>query len=163
MPTLYGAGNFHSAVAETIFSRVPLHGDRSLAASALMPLQASTIQSRRPLHLIDLRGFGLQRLGISRRELLDSNAEHYPVTRMWAAALYSAVEEADGMVRVSRQHDTSEAVVLFGTRIQRHDLEVVAPPRPLVQPHSLALVAGAYIDSAVIDAARAAGIAIILP
>ena len=35
------------------------------------------------------------------------------------------------MTWVSRQHDTSLAVVLFGGRVARDELDVVEPPLPL--------------------------------
>ncbi|HET8773787.1 MAG TPA: hypothetical protein VFP80_08355 [Thermoanaerobaculia bacterium] len=67
-------------------------------------------QATRPLRLIDLRRFGLQRLGVTRRELIGSDPASYPVTRAWAAALYQAVEDADGMIWVARQHDSSARI-----------------------------------------------------
>lgn len=153
VPTLYGASTLNSALSETIFHDIPVRGDRRLAATTLMPLQASTLQAPRALRLIDLRGFGLQRLGVSRRELIDSPTDHYSVTRAWAAALYAAVENADGMIWMSRQHDTSEAILLFGARIERHELEVIAPPRPLAP--------GGRLEPVVFIAAEAAGITIV--
>ena len=153
MPTLYGAGTLDGALAETIFRDVPVRGYRGIPLSVLIPLLASTIQCRRPLRLIDLRGFGLQRLGVSRRELIDSNTRHYSLTRAWAASLYRAVDDADGMVWVARQHDMSEAVILFGTRVDRDDLEVIAAPRSLVH--------AAHIEPDVVVAAEAAGIIIV--
>lgn len=155
VPTLYGASTFNGAVSETIFRNVPVRGERILAAKALIPLQVNTLQSVRPLRLIDLRGFGLQRLGVSRRELIDSDAEHYRVTRAWAAALYHAVDDADGIIWVARQHDMSEAILLFGTRVDRDDLEVIAAPRPLAP--------SGRIEPDLLAAAAAAGIAIVTP
>jgi len=155
VPTLHGAGTLDGALAETIFRDVPVRGrHRGILLSTLMPLLASTIQCRRPLRLIDLRGFGLQRLGVSRRELIDSNVRNYSVTRAWAAALYREVDDADGMVWIARQHDMSEAILLFETRVEREELEVIAAPRPLAP--------GRNIESDVLAAAYAAGIAIVL-
>ena len=153
VPTLYGASSLGGAIAETVFRKVPVRGRRRLADLALKALQASTIQSRRPLRLIDLRGFGLPRLGVSRQELIESTAEQYPATRAWAVALYRAVEDADGLIWVARQHDVSQSILLFGTRVQQGDLEVVAAPRPLAP--------AGRIDRAVSNAAKAAGILIV--
>jgi hypothetical protein len=69
--------------------------------------------------------------------------------------LYQAVEDADGMIWVARQHDTSEAILLFGTRVERGDLEMIAPPRPLAP--------AGKIEPDVLAAAEMAGIAIVLP
>jgi RES domain len=153
VPTLYGASTLSGAISESIFRKVPVRGERTLAADTLMPLQASTLQASRALRLIDLRGFGLQRLGVSRRELIDSDADSYPGTRAWAAALYGAVENADGMIWMARQHDLSAAVLLFGTRVGQSELEIIEPPRPLAR--------GGSLDAMVIIAAEIAGIAIV--
>lgn len=118
-----------------------------------MPLQASTLMATRALRLIDLRGFGLPRLGVSRRELVEARPGHYPITRAWAAALYGAVENADGMIWIARQHDVTEAILLFGTRIDRNELKVIAAPR--------ALAPAGTLDTAVIVAAETAGIIIV--
>ena len=152
VPTLYGAGTLDGALSETIFHDVPLRGERRIAISTLMPLQASTLQPVRPLRLVDLRGFGLGRLGLSRRQLIDSDADQYPATRAWAAVLYDRVPESDGMIWVARHHDLSEAVILFGTRVERTEFAVIAPPRPLAPEGT--------IEPAVIAAASEAGIMI---
>jgi hypothetical protein len=92
---------------------------------------ASAIAARRDLTLIQLHSHGLPRLGISRAELIDSEAESYARTVAWAAALHARLPEADGLIWVSRRFDTSFALVLFGDRVARADLEVVDPPIPL--------------------------------
>jgi hypothetical protein len=155
VPTLYASNSLNGALSETIFHDVPLRGPRRVSRSALMPLQASTIRATRPLHLIQLRGFGLDRLGVSRRELIDTDAEQYEQTRAWAAALYASVPGADGMLWVARLHDVAAAIVLFGTRVARKDLEIIAPPRPLAPDDA--------IDQDVMAAAQAARITISLP
>jgi len=91
----------------------------------------STIAARRSLTLIQLHGFGLKRLQVSRAELIESVARRYSRTVEWAAVLHGALEEADGLIWVSRQLDTSFSLVLFGDRVHRDDLEVIEPPVPL--------------------------------
>lgn len=118
-----------------------------------MPLVACTLLPRRPLHLIQLRGAGLQKLGVSRAEMIESKSEEYPVTRAWATALYAAVPDADGLIWMSRQHSASEAVMLFGTRVDRFDFVVGAPSRSLFP--------GGDGWHDVVAAAEAAGIAIL--
>jgi hypothetical protein len=58
------------------------------------------------------------------------------VTREWAAAFHDGLDDADGLIWMSRQHDSSEAMVLFGNTVKRDDLEVIAPPRSLFTPSS---------------------------
>lgn len=127
VPTLYGASTLEGALSESIFHNVPLHGPlRSIRRSVLRPMQVSTLAPRRDLRLIQLHDFGLGRLGISRIELID--AEDYSSTVPWAAAFHAWSGEVDGLVWVSRLHDTAFALVLFGDRVARTDLVVVDPP-----------------------------------
>jgi hypothetical protein len=127
VPTLYGSSTLDGALSESIFHSVPLHGPlRSIRRSVLRPMQISTLAPRRDLRLIQLHDFGLHRLGISRVELIE--AKDYPSTVPWAAAFHAWSEEVDGLVWVSRLHDTALALVLFGNRVARADLKVVEPP-----------------------------------
>jgi hypothetical protein len=135
IPTIYGSNTFDGALSETVFHDVPVSGSgKAVAQSSLRPMLSSTLRPTRPLRLVQLRGFGLKKLGVMRAQMIDSEADQYPVTRAWAAALYEAVNVADGLIWMSRQHDTSEAIVLFGTRVRRHELEVAAAPRSLYPP-----------------------------
>lgn len=137
IPTIYGSNTFDGALSETVFHDVPVSGaGKAVAQAALMPMMASTVRSKRPLRLIQLRGFGLKKCGLTRRQIIDSDADRYRVTREWAAAFHDGVDDADGLIWMSRQHDSSEAMVLFGMRVKRDDLEVIAPPRSLYPPSS---------------------------
>jgi hypothetical protein len=133
VPALYGASHLDGSLSESVFHDVPLRGSgkREISHSALRPLLVSTIAARRDLTLIQLHSHGLTRLGISRTELIDSEARQYSRTVAWAAALHARQEEADGLIWVSRKFDTSFALVLFGDRVLRSDLSVVEPPVPL--------------------------------
>lgn len=155
VPTMYGSNTIDGALSETVFHDVPVSGPaKTIAQSTLMPMLSCTLQPARALRLVQLRGFGLKRLGITRVELIESKAEQYSVTRAWAAALYENAVDADGLIWMSRQHDFSEAIVLFGTRVRRDELEVSAPPRSLYPPSA------GWDD--VVRAAEAADIAIIM-
>lgn len=90
----------------------------------------SVLAPLRDLKLVQLHGFGLRRLEISRVDIIESDSQ-YSQTVRWARALHACGSEIDGLVWVSRQHDTSLALVLFGDRVRRADLEVVDPPLPL--------------------------------
>lgn len=132
VPTLYGVSTLEGALAESIFHNVPVRGPKKLIRRyRLKPLLVSTIAPRRDLKLVQLHGYGLDRLRVSRAELIDSRARQYPRTAAWAAALHARREDADGLIWTSRKHDTSLALVLFGDRVRRDDLEVIEPPVPL--------------------------------
>ncbi len=132
VPTLYGANSLDGSLSESIFHNVPVRGPgKAIRRSALKPLQVSIIAPRRELALIQLHGHGLGRIGVSRAGLIDSEARSYERTAAWAATLHARREGADGLIWVSRKFDTSFALVLFGDRVARGDLEVVQPPLPL--------------------------------
>jgi hypothetical protein len=132
VPTLYGASSLDGALSESIFHNVPVRGPgRAIRHSALRPMQVSTVAARRDLTLIQLHGHGLGRLGVSRAELIDAEVRQYVRTAAWAAALHIRQKGADGLIWVSRKFDTSFALVIFGDRVARGDLEVIEPPLPL--------------------------------
>ena len=134
VPTLYGAGSIEGALSETVFHDVPVRGPvRRIRKFSLRPLVVSTIAAKRLLRLAQLHTTGLRRLQVSRAELIDGNSRSYPATVLWARALHRCREDLDGLAWVSRLHDTSRALVLFGDRVARRDLEVVEPPLPLFE------------------------------
>jgi hypothetical protein len=139
--TLYGASGLMGALSESIFHQIPVRGPvRAIRRSTLRPMQVSVLAPGRDLKLVQLYDFGLRRLEVSRVELIDSEAAHYPRTAAWAAALHAWSGEVDGLVWVSRLHDTAFALVLFGDRVARRDLEVVEPPLPIFLGEGLARV-----------------------
>jgi hypothetical protein len=113
----------------------------------------STLVATRDLVLAQLHGHGLRRLRVSRKDLLDGGPRSYPATVLWAQALHRCRTRIDGLVWVSRLHDTSLALILFGDRVQRADLEIVEPPLPLAL--------GAGLEN-VRQAAEQAGITILV-
>jgi len=132
VPTLYGASSIEGSLSETVFHDVPVRDPvRRIRKSSLRPLVVSTIAVKRVLRLAQLHTNGLRRLQVSRAELIDGGSRSYPATVLWAQALHRCREDLDGLVWVSRLHDTSRALVLFGGRVSRADLEVVEPPLPL--------------------------------
>ncbi|HXU33809.1 MAG TPA: RES family NAD+ phosphorylase [Thermoanaerobaculia bacterium] len=151
--TIYGASDFEGALSETLFHDIPLRDAfRVVERSVLRPLLISVISARRPLCFAQLHGFGLGRLGLRRTDLIEAEAPAYRATVRWAAALHSCPERYDGLVWMSRQHDTSRAVVLFGDRIERHDLELIDSPLPLYLGRGYRRV---------LELAEAAGIALV--
>jgi len=153
VPSLYGASTFEGALSETVFHNVWERGPKSLVRrSSLLPMVVSTLVSKRDLVLAQLHGFGLHRLGIDRTRLIDAGPRHYPGTVLWAQALHRCGAHVDGLVWVSRLHDTAHAIVLFGDRVQRNELLVAEPP--------LALYRGSGLER-VERAAELAGIAIL--
>ncbi len=132
VPTLYGSDTFDGALSETVFHNVPIRGPgRGVRQETLRTLMVSTLAPARDLRLGQLHGYGLRRMRLSRNELIGSEAAHYAETRAWGEALHRCAAEVDGLVWVSRQHDTSFAMVLFGDRLRRDELDVIEPPLPV--------------------------------
>lgn len=148
LPVLYAALDLAGALSETVFHDVPVRGCKVVARSGLVHKVAVTLVASRPLRLVDLTSNGLSRLGVGRTELVESSARAYPTTAAWARALHDGDQAPDGLLWVSRQQDTSMAVVLFGDRVSMGDL-ALAPeswPMPLLVHEgydALALIAAA--------------------
>jgi RES domain len=150
VPTLYAADHLEGALSETVFRDVPVRGPgKRLRRSVLEPLAASTLVCERDLILAQLFGFGLRRLGVTRLELIESESDQYPRTRAWAKALHACDARVDGLIWVSRQHDGTRSVVLFGDRVPSSALRTIG--------NSLPLKDGPGYD-AVLNAADRAGI-----
>jgi hypothetical protein len=150
---LYGADDVDGALSETVFHDVPVRGDKRVPYAKLVHRLVVELVATRDLVLVDLTSPGLSRLRLSRGELIESDARSYPQTAAWARALHGHPEHVDGLTWVSRQHDTSRALVLFGDRVQLSQLEAAPGAVPL------ALGAGAGLD-AVCEAANRADITV---
>ena len=139
--TLHGSEDLAGAVSETVFHDLPIDtGPRFLRIEALAPMAASILSARRVLRLASLHGHGLRRLGATRAQLIDSEADRYPELAAWGQALHDCPAEPDGLVWRSRHHDDAYALLLFGDRVGRRDLEVVEPPLPLGPGRGLELL-----------------------
>jgi hypothetical protein len=153
VPVLYAADGLDGVLSETVFHGVATDGQsRLIRQDSLRPLVVSTLVARRDLCLAQLHGHGLRRLGLNRRDLIDSEADGYAASARWAQALHRASRSVEGLVWVSRQHDRSLALMLFGDRVERRDLLVTEVPVPLL--------AGKGFEQ-VQTAAEAAGITIV--
>jgi hypothetical protein len=79
-------------------------------------IRVSRVRCRRALTMVDLPSKGLKRIGLQRKDLIDTPVEDYPRTREWAVRLH-AETSAQGLLWISRQDDEAKALVLFGDRI----------------------------------------------
>lgn len=133
LPVYYAANNVLGALAETVFHDVPAGPTKAkrVPFAKLRHRLEVEVEPTRDLKLADLRGFGTKRLSVSRAELLESGPPAYPATAPWGRALHAHPEAFDGMVWVSRQHDMSQSVVLFGDRASADHLAVVEDHIPL--------------------------------
>jgi len=130
VPTLYAADAIDGALSETVFHHVAGGGGR-LLRSRLRGLVLSALLTRDELLLVDLSGHGLRRLGLSRAQLLETDASDYLRTAQWAQALHRCNGAIQGLMWISRQFDRSTAMVFFGDRIDPAALQVELEALPL--------------------------------
>ncbi|WP_256582546.1 RES family NAD+ phosphorylase [Pseudomonas sp. Irchel 3A5] len=154
IPTLYGGTTRDCALMETVFHGVPhTAGFKSFDKGKLAHQIHSTVALTQPLKLVDLASVPLRKLGITRKQLIDTEKDQYPATRKWAEAIHSKCPEAQGLSWISRQDDSARAVVLFGDRI---------PAGVLIQKgDSLSLLNDGDTYDAVLDLADRIGVDII--
>ena len=144
LPVLYGASDVDGAVFESVFHDVPIRGVKRVPHAKLLHRLVVALAPTRDLTLVDLTSEGLRRLELTRGELIDSDARSYPDTAAWARALHAHPHRVDGLLWVSRQRDTSRALVLFGDRVPIEDLEVASDvPLTLGAGRGLDVVAAA--------------------
>ncbi len=125
VPTMYGADDFHGALSETVFHDLPRPAaGQVIPHAALYPLVRSQAIPVRDLSLVQLAGYGLDRLMVTREQLIMSGPEEYGWTARWGEALYCCDRRPDGLLWVSRQYELSRAVMLFETRVASDELTV---------------------------------------
>lgn len=154
IPTLYAGTTMPCALMETVFHDVPhVPGFKSYDKGKLADQQHSTVEVTQELKLVDLRSLALRKLGISRKQLIDTEKDQYPATRKWAEAVHRQCLEAQGLSWVSRQDDSARAFVFFGDRVPAGALQQRGDSRSLLQD------ADAY--SEVLDLAERIGVSIV--
>lgn len=123
IPTLYGGASFACAARESFFHDVPyVAGLKTVEKNRLDHRTYSVIVLSVDLKLVDLSTIPLRKLGIERKDLIDTEKDRYPDTRLWAEAIHAQHPDVHGLYWVSRQDDTSRALMLFGDRINPANL-----------------------------------------
>ena len=134
IPTLYGGNTFECAAMETVFHDVPFApGLKSYDKAKLEDQVHSQLTPGDALVLADLRGKALRKLGVERKQLIDTEKDQYPATREWAEAIHSQCPDVQGLCWTSRQDDSAQAVMLFGDRIASGVLRQTATSRSLLK------------------------------
>jgi hypothetical protein len=139
IPVLYGASTPAGAIMETVLHDVPTPpGGYILDIEKLREqnLVVSRVRPKRRLQAVDLSTKGLKRLGLHRRDLIDTPVTAYPLTRDWGKWLHGATSAA-GLLWTSRQDDAARAVVLFGDRLPESAFKVEVDREPLCEGENL--------------------------
>ncbi len=156
IPVLYGGESHRSAASETIFHTVDAPGGaarpRRVSVSKFRSWQWSEVVTSRTLQLVRFDGVGLERLGVSRQDLIESDRRSYPLTRTWGQDIAVTCPEIDGLWWMSRQDPAQWAVVLFGHvggregGVRAGDLVADGPALPFALPQGLDLLDQLGID-----------------
>lgn len=127
IPTIYAAQTFAGAAMETAFHDVPLAGAlKTKARTDLEPLAHSEIKLEAELVLADLSVKGLSKLGLEKKDLIETGKDAYAMTRSFAEHIHASHPGIQGLSWVSRKDDTNRAFVLFGDRIRPGAISAVA-------------------------------------
>jgi len=154
IPTLYAGTTLDCALMETIFHDVPfVPGFKPLSITKLAGKVHTVFTPKVDFKLVDLGTIALRRLRVDRAHLIDTTKWHYPETRKWAERFYVQFGDVQGLRWTSRQDDSAQAVMLFGTRANSKDLVVSGP--------STLLLTGDLVSAAVIDLAMRLGVTLV--
>ena len=133
IPTLYGGTRFDCAAMESVIHDVPFAaGLKTFDKRKLQGQLHSVLASNAALTLADLRNVPLRKLGVERKQLIDTEKDTYDQTRKWAMAIHAQHAHIQGLCWTSRQDDRSVAVMLFGDRIGAGVLALQTPSRSLL-------------------------------
>ncbi|MEO3714113.1 RES family NAD+ phosphorylase [Roseateles flavus] len=133
IPTLYAAVTFDAAAMESVFHDVShAPGFKHYDKRKLEGQMHSELQVERELNLADLSSVPLRKLGVQRKQLIDTEKDQYPATQRWAEAIHAQHPDIQGLSWISRQDDSARAVMLFGDRIPQGALQQVGDSRSLL-------------------------------
>jgi len=134
IPTLYAANTLQAALMETVFHDVPHDAGFKLFDRRKLHRQVhSRLNICSDLILADLTSKPLRKLGVTRRQLIDTEKDQYPNTRLWAQAIYTQHSDIQGLYWTSRQDDSARAIMLFGDRIVDDSLRQTAASLSLLE------------------------------
>lgn len=97
IPTLYAAYTFDAALMESVFHDVShASGYKHYDKNKLNQQVHSTVKVSQNLVLADLSSVALRKLGVQRKQLIDSEKDQYPSTREWAQAIHNSIQTYRG-------------------------------------------------------------------
>ena len=142
VPCLYAADSIAGSYTETVFRSIGETSCRQVPAKRLSQFSHALLAAGKELRLAHLSGDTLARLRLTRAALLEPGPAFYPDTARWAKSIHAASPGLQGLAWVSRQHDASTCIMLFGDRVASGDLQVM-------NSISLAEAAGAALSDRV--------------
>src|SRR4051794_23028310 len=127
LPTLYAAASFECAVFESVFHDVPYTAAEKFVTLGRVTSRAiSWLELGADLTLASLHEPDLNKIGLTRADLVDTPSSAYPDTARWAEAFHRAGPELAGLVWTSRRCDPGSGYVCFGGRMPSGPLKVTS-------------------------------------
>jgi hypothetical protein len=126
VPALYLGEDEDVALLEFVFHEIGLSGDRVIYERELRERGLAYVATPARYRLVDLRDPALARLGLTRDQLVATDASHYRCTQEWASWLHDHPVRgapAEGILWNSRKAELlprsapREVEVLFGDRV----------------------------------------------
>jgi RES domain-containing protein len=134
VPTMYAGTSIEVALMEMVLRDLPFPSAGHIVtfpSPSKEDRRATSLMVGSPLKLADFRALPLQRLGLTRTEVVDCNVSHYPNTRPLASWVYEKATTAQGIVWTSRQHGTGEAFIFFEDRIPPGTITAASPDQTI--------------------------------
>lgn len=126
LPTLYAASDYESALFETVFHDVAFDNRPAyVALSKVTSRHRSHVTIGKDITVANLREADLNRIGLTRAQLVDTLATQYPRTGRWAEGFHRKNPDITGLQWTSKRCDPQTAYLLFGDRIAEADLKLV--------------------------------------
>jgi hypothetical protein len=110
VPALYAADTVIAALSETLLRDVPYEGG-SILLEQVEQRALSAVTTVRELRMLQMHGDGFRRHRVAPQDITLTSPRDYPKTVLWGQAAYDA--GLDGIVWMSRHHNTSRAYVFF--------------------------------------------------
>ncbi len=125
LPTLYAAASFECAVFESVFHDVPYTAAEKFVTLGRVTSRAiSWLELGADLTLASLHEPDLNKIGLTRADLIDTPSSAFSDTARWAEAFHRAEPDLAGLVWTSRRCDPGAAYVFFGDRMPSGTLKV---------------------------------------
>jgi len=142
---MYAGTSLAGAAAETLLRDMPESDwgtSRVLPYASLPRRQASELQVRRTVRLVNLSGPGALALGQD-SWLTSCDSVYYPHTRHWAQRIREWCPRAAGFIWRSRIDNDEFSIVVFGDRVTGDTLTKIGRSANLVSSRGQALLASA--------------------
>jgi hypothetical protein len=140
VPSLYAGSSIKAALMETVFHETPVPSSGSLLVErniAERKWARTTFTNTEALRLVDLTTVGLQRIGLTRPQVIDTTSAKYRSTQSFARYLHAQFPDAHGIRWVSRLYDEGTCIVLYKDRIKSGMLVQLSPTTGVLEGATL--------------------------